>query len=50
MIFVGLFCGGMGGGGIGFDEMGVGGGVEGGSGELRIPAAQPALNFSVTSA
>ena len=48
---MGLFCGGMGGGGIGFDEMGVGGGVEGeGSGELRIPAAQPALNFSVTSA
>ena len=32
MIFVGLFCGGMGGGGIGFDEMGVGGGVEGGVG------------------
>ena len=32
MIFVGLFGGGMGGGGVGFDEMGVGGGVEGGVG------------------
>ncbi len=32
MMFVGLFCGGMSSGGIGFDEMGVGSGVKGGVG------------------